>query len=307
MNDIWGYKKGDNSWKSTKVILHQLIDIASKGGNYLLNIGPKVDGTIPEPSVERLQDIGKWMAVNSESIYGTHASPFPKLPWGRCTQKHGKDLTTLYLQVFDWPKDGELLVPGLENEVKSARLLANGGELEFEKTPSGVLIEVPEKALDPNATVIKLEIVGAPKVAKVFIQPGEDGSIELPATMADFPAPAKGASPRFRDGETAKEIGFWDNPEAAVSWEFTGAKPGEYEVLAEVSGIKDAKVVVEFGGQKIAAPLANTKNYANYKVQNLGKIRIADDGNQTIVVKPDPSDWSAFNVLKVTIRPVAGQ
>jgi alpha-L-fucosidase len=247
------------------------------------------------------------MAVNSESIYGTHASPFPKLPWGRCTQKHGKDLTTLYLQVFDWPKDGELLVPGLENEVKSARLLANGGELEFEKTPSGVLIEVPDKALDPNATVIKLEIVGAPKVAKVFIQPGEDGSIELPATMADFPAPAKGASPRFRDGETAKEIGFWDNPEAAVSWEFTGAKPGEYEVLAEVSGIKDAKVVVEFGGQKIAAPLANTKNYANYQIQNLGKIRIANDGKQAIVVKPDPADWSAFNLRKVTIRPVAGQ
>ena len=307
MNDIWGYKEGDNSWKSTKVILHQLIDIASKGGNYLLNIGPKVDGTIPEPSVERLQDIGKWMAVNSESIYGTHASPFPKLPWGRCTQKHGKDGTTLYLQVFDWPKNGELLVPGLENEVKSATLLANGEELEFEKTPSGVLIEVPDKALDPNATVIKVEIVGAPKVAKVFIQPGEDGSIELPAAMVDFPAPAQGASPRLQEGETGYEIGFWENPEAALSWEFTGSKPGEYEVLAEVSGIKDAKVVVEFGGQKIAAPLANTKNYANYKVQNLGKIRIADDGNQTIVVKPDPSDWSAFNVLKVTIRPVAGQ
>jgi alpha-L-fucosidase len=166
MNDIWGYKEGDNSWKSTKVILHQLIDIASKGGNYLLNIGPKVDGTIPEPSVERLQDIGKWMAVNSESIYGTHASPFPNLPWGRCTQKHGKDGTTLYLQVFDWPKNGELLVPGLENEVKSATLLANGEELEFEKTSSGVLIEVSDKALDPNATVIKMEIVGTPKVSK---------------------------------------------------------------------------------------------------------------------------------------------
>jgi alpha-L-fucosidase len=166
MNDIWGYKEGDNSWKSTKVILHQLIDIASKGGNYLLNIGPKVDGTIPEPSVERLQDIGKWMAVNSESIYGTHASPFEKLPWGRCTTKNHDGGTTLYLQVFDWPKDGKLVVPGLENEIKSARFLANGKELEFEKTPSGVLIEVPDKALDPNATVIKMEIVGTPKVSK---------------------------------------------------------------------------------------------------------------------------------------------
>ena len=307
MNDIWGYKKGDNSWKSTKVILHQLIDIASKGGNYLLNIGPKADGTVPEPSVERLEDIGKWMAVNSESIYGTHASPFPKLPWGRCTQKQSKEGTTLYLQVFDWPKDGKLLVPGLENEVKSAHLLANGGELKFQKTPSGVLIHVPEKALDPNATVIKLEMTGAPKVSRVFIQPGEDGSIELPAAMADFPAPANGASPRFREGETGNEIGLWDNAEAAVSWDFRGAKPGAYEVLAEVSGIKDAKIMVEIGDQKLAAPLASTKNYANYQIQNLGKIRIADDGNQTFVIKPDPSNWTPFNLRKVTIQSVAVQ
>ena len=307
MNDIGGAKKGDNSWKSTKVILHQLIDIASKGGNYLLNIGPKADGTVPEPSVERLEDIGKWMAVNSESIYGTHASPFPKLPWGRCTQKHSKEGTTLYLQVFDWPKDGKLLVPGLENEVKSARLLANGGELKFEKTPSGVLIHVPEKALDPNATVIKVEMTCAPKVSRVFIQPGEDGCIELPAAMADFPAPANGASPRFREGETGNEIGLWDNAEAAVSWDFRGAKPGAYEVLAEVSGIKDAKIMVEIGDQKLAAPLASTKNYANYQIQNLGKIRIADDGNQTFVIKPDPSNWTPFNLRKVTIQSVAGQ
>ena len=166
MNDIWGYKEGDNSWKSTKVILHQLIDIASKGGNYLLNIGPKVDGTIPEPSVERLQDIGKWMAVNSESIYGTHASPFPKLPWGRCTTKNHEGGTTLYLQVFDWPKDGKLVVPGLENEIKSARFLANGKELKIKKTPDGVFVDVPVEAIDANSTVIKLEIAGKPKVTK---------------------------------------------------------------------------------------------------------------------------------------------
>jgi alpha-L-fucosidase len=307
MNDIWGYKKGDNSWKSTKVILHQLIDIASKGGNYLLNIGPKADGTIPEPSIERLQDIGKWMAVNSESIYGTHASPFPKLPWGRCTQKHGKDGTTLYLQVFDWPKNGELLVPGLENEVKSATLLANGEELEFEKTPSGVLIEVPDKALDSNATVIKVEIVGTPKVSKVFIKPGEHGSIELPAAMADFPAPAKGASPRLQEGETGNEIGFWENAEAALSWEFTGAKPGEYEVLAEISGIKDAKAIVEIGDQKLNPSISSTVNYNKYNTQSLGKIRIAGEGDQVIVIKPDPANWTAFNLRKVTLKPTAGQ
>ena len=165
INDTWGFKSNDHNWKSSKTLIQQLIDIASKGGNYLLNVGPTADGVIPEPSVERLEDIGAWMAVNSESIYGTQASPFPELDWGRCTQKKHDNGTTLYLHVFEWPKDGKLLVPGLESEVESAMLLATNEKLAFEKTPEGVAINVPEKAIDLNATVIKLEISGEPKIA----------------------------------------------------------------------------------------------------------------------------------------------
>jgi len=164
INDTWGFKSNDHNWKSSKTLIQHLIDIASKGGNYLLNVGPTAEGLIPEPSVERLEDIGKWMTVNSESIYGTQASPFPKLAWGRCTQKKHDNGTTLYLHVFERPADRKLLVPGLENQVESAALLANNEKLEFKKTPKGVELQVPTKALDPNATVIKLEILGEPKV-----------------------------------------------------------------------------------------------------------------------------------------------
>jgi len=93
-------------WKSTTDLVRKLVDIASKGGNYLLNIGPKADGTFPDESIERLEGIGRWMDVNGEAIYDTHASPFKRLPWGRCTQKVRGDTTTLYLHVFDWPADG---------------------------------------------------------------------------------------------------------------------------------------------------------------------------------------------------------
>jgi alpha-L-fucosidase len=131
INHTWGYKSDDENWKSTKVLLQNLIDIASKGGNYLLNVGPTGEGLIPQASVERLQEIGKWMDANGESIYGTGASPFAKLPWGRCTTKKSKGGTTLYLHVFEWPAEGKLLLPGLESQVKSAQMLVGGAKLKF--------------------------------------------------------------------------------------------------------------------------------------------------------------------------------
>jgi len=97
MNDTWGYKSYDTNWKSTETLIRNLIDIASKGGNYLLNVGPKADGTFPKESIDRLKQIGAWMKVNGEAIYGTKASPLKPLAWGRCTKKDN----TLYLSVFN--------------------------------------------------------------------------------------------------------------------------------------------------------------------------------------------------------------
>ena len=142
MNDTWGYRTDDKNWKSTEVLIRQLIDSASKGGNYLLNVGPTAEGEIPPASVERLEAMGKWMAVNGESIYGTTASPFAKLDWGRCTQKPGK----LYLHVFNWPK-GNLVVPGLKNKVEKAYLLSDQEQkpLPVSQNDDGVTVKLPER------------------------------------------------------------------------------------------------------------------------------------------------------------------
>ena len=165
MNDTWGYKSYDNNWKSTETIIRNLVDIASKGGNYLLNVGPTSEGLIPQPSVDRLAEVGAWMKVNGEAIYGTTASPFSKqLPWGRCTTKISGDSTTLYLHVFDWPADGKLLVPGLKNKIKSARLLAAGKKLAVENADDGVVISVPPTAPDKISSTIVLKFKGAPEV-----------------------------------------------------------------------------------------------------------------------------------------------
>lgn len=159
MNGSWGYKSWDNNWKSTETLIRNLVDIASKGGNYLLNIGPKEDGTIPQESIDRLQQIGAWMKVNSEAIYATKASPLAPLSWGRVTKKETATTTTLYFSVFDWPKDGKLFVPGLKNKIISAKLLA-GANLKVKSKDGGIVMKVPATAPDAIATVIKVELKG---------------------------------------------------------------------------------------------------------------------------------------------------
>jgi alpha-L-fucosidase len=125
MNRHWGWNAADREWKSSADLIRSLADIASKGGNLLLNVGPMGDGSFPPASVERLEAIGRWMDVNSESIYGTDASPFSGLKWGRCTRKTmSNGRTRLYLHIFDWPQDGILRLEPLLNRVVTAKLLA---------------------------------------------------------------------------------------------------------------------------------------------------------------------------------------
>ena len=161
MNSTWGYKSFDNKWKSTLTLIRNLIDIASKGGNYLLNVGPTSEGVIPEPSIERLKEIGNWMNVNGEAIHGTTASPFNHLAWGRCSQKSTANGTILYLHVFDWPQDRKLLVPGLNSTISSASLLANGHKLTATSGPDGLTIDLPKDPPDPISSTVVLKIRGA--------------------------------------------------------------------------------------------------------------------------------------------------
>jgi alpha-L-fucosidase len=163
MNGTWGFKKDDHNWKSTETLLHNLIDIASKGGNYLLNVGPTSEGEIPRPSEDRLAEIGYWMKANGEAIYGTTATPFTQpLAWGRCTKKVEEKRGRLYLHVFDWPKDGKLTVPGLKNKVVDAVLITGANIIDSLPAPprpiagGGYEFSLPAKAPYPYSSTIVL-------------------------------------------------------------------------------------------------------------------------------------------------------
>ena len=163
MNDTWGFKKDDNNWKSTKDLILKLSDIVSKGGNFLLNVGPTSEGEIPQPSIERLAQVGQWMKVNSEAIYGTKASPFPYLPWGKATLKGQK----LFLHVNSWPTDGILKLP-LMNKVTKAWLLATpDATVNIKQDDMHVELSVPAQAPDSILSIIAVEFEGEPNVLPV--------------------------------------------------------------------------------------------------------------------------------------------
>jgi alpha-L-fucosidase len=157
LNRHWGYFKGDESWKPADTVIHNLIDIVSKGGNYLLNVGPTGQGIIPGGAVADLQAVGAWMKANGEAIYGTSASPFKTRPdWGRVTKKGD----TLYLHVFEWPKDGVISLP-IVSDIRSASVLKGGGKLAVVTTNGqGIQIRVPAAAPDPISSTIVLKLKG---------------------------------------------------------------------------------------------------------------------------------------------------
>ena len=154
INNTWAYNKNDRNFKSATTLIQHLVEVASKGGNFLLNVGPGPDGTIQPEFVERLQAIGKWLEVNGASIYGTTYGPLQSLPYGKTTAK-GK---TIYLHVFDWPS-GSLQVSGVRARVQQVRLLDGNKTVAFEQKGSELTIHVPKEAPDAAVSVLEIKTV----------------------------------------------------------------------------------------------------------------------------------------------------
>jgi alpha-L-fucosidase len=283
MNDTWGFKSYDTDWKSSEDLIRKLVDIVSKGGNFLLNVGPTSEGLIPQASADRLADMGRWMNLNSESIYGTTASVFRKLGWGRCTVKPGK----LYLHVFQWPQDGKLVVPGLKNEVTAAYILSDlkKAPLAVERSGEMTTVTVPAKAYDPMDTVVVLEITGTPDVAPQPIKPQADGSILLKAIDADI----HGSGLSYEEGKDKDYVTGWRENRDTLSWFFEAPKPGTYAVeltYACDKGKSGSLLDIALNGQTLKWQVKETGSLATYRTGRAGTFKVEAAGNLTLTITP---------------------
>jgi alpha-L-fucosidase len=306
MNDTWGFKSYDDHWKSTETLVRNLVDIASKGGNYLLNVGPTAEGEIPQPSIERLQQIGAWMKDNSAAIYGTTASPFKKYSFdGRATVKGNM----LYLTVFSWPED-RIRVAGLTSKVSVVHALHGGETLPHETATDDnglpvLTIRKPQQT-DALGTVLAVECQGTPTVdpTTFAVRADDAGELKLTAPAAMI------MGRRVKLDKDGGYLGSWTDRRDFVLWDVLVPKAGQYAVELSYSrpgSSNDAAIELSLDQSndgKAEAELAGTGGWEQYKQASAGTMTLPA-GTHTIALKPTtmPSTESAMNLREVRLTP----
>lgn len=302
MNGHWGYNKHDHGWKSIEDLLSKLVDISSKGGNFLLNVGPTAEGEIPLPSVTRLEAMGQWMQVNGESIYGTQASSIRPLVFGKVTQKAEGNDTTLYLHVSEWPEDGQLFVPVM-NRVASAFLLSDRKHvLHARKGEKGLTIDLSGAAPDSVDSVVVVKLIGALELNPLDqLQQAEDGVVTLPVDRAEFGQHHAG---NLQIDAKLKAIGHWNHPDALVQWTFIVNNPGRFRMTTETASLKASAFAVSLAEETRDVPVAPSGNYGVFQPLDAGVFEIKEAGPCTLVFAPVRHLWSPVNLRAVSLTPV---
>jgi alpha-L-fucosidase len=261
-------------------------------------VGPTSEGLIPQPSVERLAQVGDWLKKNNESVYGAGPSPFPyELPWGIITTKPGK----MYLHVFNWPQK-QLTLYGLKNKVRSAILLADNGKLKFSQRQDAALdhneltIQLPAAAPDKNDSVIALDLDGDVHVDPSLLQQ-PDNTVTLPAFLSNAHKIGD-VGLRFDSRGVAER---WTNKDEWVDWDFKVSDPGTFDVVIVTSQQKYGRdwegghvIALDVAGQKLKATVEDNgreENPANsywpYVISKAGRVTIDKAGKYSLSLKPE--------------------
>jgi len=300
MNNTWGYSRTDDNWKSVEDLVRKLVDIAHKGGNFLLNVGPTELGEIPQASIDRLSAIGEWMEVNGESIYGTSKSPWRRMLFdGRCTAAENM----LYLHFFDWPST-PVPLPGLRTSVHSASLLGSTSIVKVRtgKDPfsDGTVqtVQLPTERPSDIDSVVALRFETVPEVVDlgVIVTQSDDGSTVLKA----FDANIRGTRAKYEGRGASGHIGYWTNPDDYLEWTMVLNEGGTFAVMITYacepeSAGADYQVIV--GERELAGTVEDTGSGKKFRTRFLGRMRLRK-GRYTATVKPETVAHDAVMNLK---------
>lgn len=304
-NDSYGYSKIDKTHKSVSFFIRLVAKAVAKGGNTLLNIGPMGDGKFDTKDVEILKGIGKWMEVNSESIYGAKQSPLAIQNWGVSTQKNDK----MYLHVFNWPKDGNLIVGGLKSKIKNAHILGDAAKkpLKVKKLNSlDMVITLPKSAPDTINSVLVIETV----------MPVMADSIRLldrnsPNRLLAFDAKLIGKGLGFADGKTNNYIvQNWKEKTQKLSWNTRLNKTTDYQVKLKYVPNTDCagsfKLLVN-QNEVLSSEIKATNKNGKPVTIDLGSIKLKKGAN-TLVIEPDKIlKTELMKLLEIELVPVVGK
>ncbi len=266
-NDSWAYAWYDENWKSPKQILERLVACVARGGTYMLNIGPRGDGSVSARCATALRHAGDWIARYPQVIYDVQGSPWKhSMPWGDVTQKDN----VLFLTVFEWPASGELYLPNIEQDVREARLLlgSDSTELLCQRRGKHVVVQVPAKAPESLVSVIKLTFSEKPTVDPVLTLDPE-AMTELAVEFADVNG-VKKSEKRWMEkfGEWKRIVHGHDfGADADLSWEVDVLVPGEYQVSLNYAG--EGRLVWHVGidgGESIQNQQDSSHNYQTFPI-----------------------------------------
>jgi alpha-L-fucosidase len=304
-NDSWSYAWYDNNFKSPKEILHRLIATIARGGTYLFNVGPDKNGKVPEIGAKFLEETGRWINRYPQVVYGAKSSPWGHaLPWGDVTTKGN----SLFLSVFDWPQDGKLYLPGLEDKILSANLLMDqkNKEVFCQQEEGWTVINLPYKPSDSLISVIELKMQNN---AEDIVIKSTHGIYPNIATnlIAEF-AKVSGAEKKeekwmekFGEWKHVNQISKWSN-DAKATWTVNVKEPGYYYLDLCYKG-KDRLVwkTLTDEGIMVQNQQAATEKYDFYK---MGIVEFKEAGEHDISVSLVEGDPITSSLRSIQITPI---
>jgi alpha-L-fucosidase len=301
-NDSWAYAWYDQNWKTPAEILHRLIATVARGGTYMLNIGPRADGSVPERAARSLRKAGEWIKRYPQVVYGVDPSPWGHaMPWGDVTVKN----SSLYLSIELWPTTGELYLPGLANRIISARLLDGDRSepLVWRQGEGGTILKLPCAAPEKWVSVIELNLDGEPDVDPTLAIDPNQGK-RLLAEFAEVENAQKSEirwMEKFGEWLRLVRVNDW-RPGGRATWEIDILKGGDYSVSLTYAG-KDRLVwgVGIDGGEHIRNEQNSSHNYQEFPI---GWINFPAPGRYTVSVSCLEGDLEKASLKAIRFKPV---